>query len=1225
MQQRGGARSSAEDRTSGRYDVRETLGSGGMGSVHRCYDRLSRRMLAYKRLRITHESSRSRLVALFQREYDTLARLAHPNVVEVYDYGFDDEGPYFTMELLPGSDLASLAPLSFQNGCRLIRDVASALGLLHARRLIHRDLSPHNVRLTDDGKAKLFDFGALTSFGTPPEIVGTPVFVAPECLSRASLDQRVDLYGLGALAYWAFTRHTHLRAHSFDDLSEAWQQPVVAPSRLVPELPEGLDELLLALLSIDRVARPASAADVIERLTSLADLPPEAEESRVAYSYLKQPPLSGREQPSAHVQHALGKALGGAGQVVWLDAERGLGRSALLAQVAVEAQLAGATVLRADGGTHGAAFSTARHLVHTGLSMSPSVALALSGRNSIIRGVIDGGGGASSSRAPRSAIEASELQSATSALLVEALLQLSLRNPLVLLIDDAHLADDESLSLLASMSEAIQRHPVLLILSARTRAASEHGAASARLRAGASHCRLTSLDESELTELFTSVFGKAPNCRRLSLWLHAQTGGNPGHALDIARLLLARGAIRYTGGNFVLPHEFDVDLAESDHAEAQLARLEGLATSAVEVARLLALHDGPLHPAQIAAALSREVPEVLDGLTQLAVRGAVVSTRDSFSCASEALRQAVVRTLSSEQQRSAHVGLARALAGADPPHLEDRLAIARHLLGAGGAEELEGAYMLAEAGDSHRFEIAMLGKALPLFERALGVLQRHGLSDQECGGLLVPLSLAGFYGSLELQRRYLDRTLEALGAVSGIGLSARLRRYVGARLALLLGMAIAFWAHLFTRRRLNRRSYKEDLLAFTSIMGPATAAAASSYDVDESFRIAQLFEPFSGAPKRSGLYCMREFCLATAELIDGRMKSAYRRYEYVLKVFERPVLGMDDVLREQASLGCLHGMAQAIVTDGSREALSIADELTRRGAFYAPHAECVRMTYYATRGETTQAAVHRERSEAHALQGGTSWSALCTLTARAMQSFILTGDVVALVSVVSDLQRLAKLSPGMAAMAALGQAHLELMRGHADPAIAIYERVLESHAGRMLPTYAVDRSLHVRALLARGDHERARALCLALIAEPLRSDFQLARLFPRQTLAMVEARLGHLAGAARILDECLSSAAPFQNPLTLGSLHRDRAEVAALAGDLASYAQHADMMRECFEATANPWLIQQCATLRAQAARLGLVEAADTAHAVHEDLDGCTAIEGDEQRGRATTPCRAAR
>src|SRR5439155_11151046 len=137
----------------------------------------------------------------FRREFHTMASLAHPNIVEVFDYGFDRGTPYYTMELLDGQDLADLGRVTTHRACGLLRDVASALAFLHARRLLHRDLAPRNVRGTSTGLAKLIDFGVLATTGVSDDIAGTPPLIAPEAFYGRPLDHRYDLYGLGALAY----------------------------------------------------------------------------------------------------------------------------------------------------------------------------------------------------------------------------------------------------------------------------------------------------------------------------------------------------------------------------------------------------------------------------------------------------------------------------------------------------------------------------------------------------------------------------------------------------------------------------------------------------------------------------------------------------------------------------------------------------------------------------------------------------------------------------------------------------------------------------------------------------------------------------------------------------------------------------------------------------------------------------------------------------------------
>src|SRR5687768_1274203 len=155
----------------GRYELKRLLGQGGMGEVQEALDTSSGKRVALKRL---HAHVPAELFALFEREYHTLASLRHPRIVEVYEYGNDANGAYYTMELLEGCDLSKLAPMPWRAVCACLRDTASILGVLHARRLIHRDLSPKNLWRTPDGRLKLIDFGSLAPFGRVTGILGTP-------------------------------------------------------------------------------------------------------------------------------------------------------------------------------------------------------------------------------------------------------------------------------------------------------------------------------------------------------------------------------------------------------------------------------------------------------------------------------------------------------------------------------------------------------------------------------------------------------------------------------------------------------------------------------------------------------------------------------------------------------------------------------------------------------------------------------------------------------------------------------------------------------------------------------------------------------------------------------------------------------------------------------------------------------------------------------------------
>ncbi|HMI90733.1 MAG TPA: serine/threonine-protein kinase, partial [Polyangiales bacterium] len=188
-----------------RYVVEASLGAGGMAEVFRVRDTADGSVVALKRLNQELVARRPVVAMLFEREYHTLKQLQHPSIVRVHDYGLCELGPYYTMELLGGDDLMQLAPLPWREACAVLRDVASSLAIVHSRRLLHRDVSPRNVRRGPDGRAKLIDFGAMATLGCSGELIGTPPCVPPEAVHGQPLDARADLYALGAVAYWTLT------------------------------------------------------------------------------------------------------------------------------------------------------------------------------------------------------------------------------------------------------------------------------------------------------------------------------------------------------------------------------------------------------------------------------------------------------------------------------------------------------------------------------------------------------------------------------------------------------------------------------------------------------------------------------------------------------------------------------------------------------------------------------------------------------------------------------------------------------------------------------------------------------------------------------------------------------------------------------------------------------------------------------------------------------------
>ena len=255
-----------------RFTPVKDLGAGAMGRVTLVRDAISGELVALKRL---HEAIAQQGGARLRREFRSLERIQHECVVKVLGYGDEDGIPFLVMEYVRGADLNDLLNTrpSVEALIGVFIDIAGALGAVHATGIVHRDLKPENIRVTPEGRAKLMDFGlaksldgtvALTRAGA---VVGTVLYMSPEQCRGAAIDYRADLYALGAVMYWAFAGRAPFIGEGLAQVvMQHLQTPPTPPRVFNASLPDGLEKLILALLSKNPSERPASASAVADAL-----------------------------------------------------------------------------------------------------------------------------------------------------------------------------------------------------------------------------------------------------------------------------------------------------------------------------------------------------------------------------------------------------------------------------------------------------------------------------------------------------------------------------------------------------------------------------------------------------------------------------------------------------------------------------------------------------------------------------------------------------------------------------------------------------------------------------------------------------------------------------------------------------------------------------------------------------------------------------------------------
>ena len=283
----------------GQYTLEEKIGAGSMGVVYRAHHGLMRRKTALKLLlpELADEAS----VKRFEREVRLTCQLAHPNTIQIYDYGHTPDGVfYYAMELLSGLNLRELVdqfgPQPEGRVINILSQICNSLAEAHALNLIHRDIKPSNIFLSDRGGVpdyvKVLDFGLIHDCRTGPDesdkdgLAGTPWFMAPEMIQNpAAADARSDIYALGGLAYFLLTGKYMFDSESVAVVLEKQMNEIPAPPSGITENPISpvMEQIILACLEKDPAARPQSALELAARLAESPAANDSTPDSRAAW------------------------------------------------------------------------------------------------------------------------------------------------------------------------------------------------------------------------------------------------------------------------------------------------------------------------------------------------------------------------------------------------------------------------------------------------------------------------------------------------------------------------------------------------------------------------------------------------------------------------------------------------------------------------------------------------------------------------------------------------------------------------------------------------------------------------------------------------------------------------------------------------------------------------------------------------------------------------------
>lgn len=260
----------------GRYELLEKIGDGGMAVVYKAKCRLLNRFVAIKILKPDFTKD-LKIIESFRKESQAAASLSHPNIVNVFDVGREGNIYYIVMELIEGRVLSDIikqdGPMGYRKAVEIGKQMASALSLAHKNHIIHRDVKPHNILITEDGVAKITDFGiakavdSATIVGHSNTIMGSVHYFSPEQARGGYVDEKSDIYSLGIVLYELVTGRVPFDADNPVAVALMHiNEEILPPSQLVEGLPVAVENIIMKATNKYSINRYASADEMLEAL-----------------------------------------------------------------------------------------------------------------------------------------------------------------------------------------------------------------------------------------------------------------------------------------------------------------------------------------------------------------------------------------------------------------------------------------------------------------------------------------------------------------------------------------------------------------------------------------------------------------------------------------------------------------------------------------------------------------------------------------------------------------------------------------------------------------------------------------------------------------------------------------------------------------------------------------------------------------------------------------------
>ncbi len=748
-------------RIANRYTIQRLLGEGGMGKVYQVHDSVHDRECALKVL--SQKISSEAALLQFRQEFWFMTRLAHPHIIQVYEYGvLPDQTPYFTMEIVPGEELADLKNIEVEQAYKILIQTAQALGFIHSRRLIHADIKPENLRINTEGQVKLMDFGLMQATDTRSngQLTGTVAYMAPEIPQRGVMNETTDIYSLGVMAYEMLAGVQPFVGTTVLDVIKAHIGSQPAPlASFREDLPPDLIKIVHRMMEKNPEDRYLNTAELLSDLYAASGLEPE-NRSEDHQSYLSSHVLVARDEELGTLEKALENLKDGAASL-FIGAPAGVGKSRLIEEFKIKAQLAEVPFCQGICVEQGmASYAPLVQALNQVIPLSTDAQLERFGP--VLAHLLP-------TLEQRNIFPHADFDPKTQKIMlfdtvVTWLKEISKTRPFVVFVDDLHWSDMASVELFNYCIRGLEDSSVMMLGSFRDDELLPNSPLWQTLEEDLSlFIKLSPFSAEQMAELIEKMLRDVSMPEDFIPYFYGATSGNAFFIREMLRYLMEENMIRQVKGLWKIPDnytEWELPTSIGDTIKQRLKRLSEMASALVQ--RLAVV--GKRIELPLLQDLAPDKHQLFVHLEELVERQFLLRENEAFYFPHDRVRETLYGALEAEERRDIHqqVGewLEKAEAGVSAlayhfKNGRDRVKAMNYLMRAGEAtsvrmeasllmnegleilEKLKNLPNQQELLDSHRRKLAWVSYMIHPFicastnEKLIAALQAHNAPLEE--------------------------------------------------------------------------------------------------------------------------------------------------------------------------------------------------------------------------------------------------------------------------------------------------------------------------------------------------------------------------------------------------------------------------------------------------------------------------------------------------------------